>query len=308
MFFLLEVQYFNGFMKEDLAWNPTSTYSPLNILPLLDSMQQHRWFLQPWVLAPKSQSTKHPLHNIYVLAHYPSSLHGLGRMMASQSMEEEGSVPNTTLVSRLLTVVPVEIRLQIYENVFHGSRVRLRSVHRPTPKTKTLILRPSHHYQLLLTSRQIYAEVLSPYWSSTIIDSNLHSLFDTANFAEILRTIPYFAQPLIREIRCNGFREVPYLNLNQFVGLFARIEIIVLKPASLYVSRRFYRDSTWSDEILISRAQWDLRRRFPTFGLGGPNNVQVLQKVQFPVIARSRKNTQIRLSVRNKDYPAKVRL
>lgn len=228
--------------------------------------------------------------------------------MASQPMEEEGSVPNTTLVSRLLTVVPVEIRLQIYENVFHGSRVRLRSVHRPTPKTKTLILRPSHHYQLLLASRQVYAEALSPYWSSTIIDSNLHSPFDTANFAEILRTIPYFAQPLIREVRCNSFREVPYLNLNQFVGLFARIEIIVLKPASLYVSRRFYRDSTWSDEIVISRAQWDLRRRFPTLGLGGPNNVQVLQKVQFPVIARSWKNTQIRLSVRNKDYPAKVRL
>lgn len=228
-------------------------------------------------------------------------------MMASRSKEEEGSVPSTTLISRLLTVLPVEIRLQIYEQVFHGSRVRLRSIHRCTPGRNTHILRPSHHHQLLLVCRQVYAEALSPYWSSTIIDSGLHPPLEKANLAEILRTIPYFAQPLIREIRCNGFREVPYLNLNQFVGLFARIEILVMEPTSLYVSRRFYRDSNWSDDIVISRAQSDLRRRFPTFGLGGLDNVQVLQKVQFPVIARSRNNTQIRLSARNKDYPAKVR-
>lgn len=225
-------------------------------------------------------------------------------------MDEEGNASNNTLVSRLLTVLPVETRLQIYEEVFRGSRVRLLSINPPTRSSKSFALRPSHHYQLLLVCPQIYTEALPTYWSSTIIDSALSPPFESGDFSEIIRTIPDFARPVIREIRCKGFREsVPGLNLKQFVDRFARIQILVMEPAFIYVSRRSYKDSDWSVNMIIRRAQRDLRRRFPMFGFDGTSdlNIQVLQRVQFPVVVRSR-GMQIRLGARDKSYPAKVRL
>lgn len=221
-------------------------------------------------------------------------------------MDEDVNDPNNTLVSVLLTVLPVETRLQIYEEVFRGSRVRLLSINPPTPGGKILALRPSHHHQLLLVCPQIYTEALSTYWSSTIVDSALNPIFETTTFSEVLRTIPVFARPVIREIRCKGFREsVPGLNFKQFVARFAKIETVVMEPAFLYVSRRSYKDSDWSANMIINKVQRDLRRRFPTFGFDGTGNYQVLQRAQFPVIVRSR-GMQIRLGARDKSYPAKV--
>ncbi|KAG6357216.1 hypothetical protein INS49_015094 [Diaporthe citri] len=226
--------------------------------------------------------------------------------MASQSDDEEGYVPSKSMVSRLLTVLPVETRLQIYKEVFRGSRVILLSVNPPYPWRKSFALRPSHHHQLLLVCTQIYAEALSTYWSSTIVDSALNPLFETVDFSEVLRTIPTFARPVIREIRCKGFREsVPGLNLKQFVDRFARIETVVMEPAFLYVSRRSYNNSDWSANMIINKVQRDLRRRFPMFGFDGTSNIQVLQRVQFPVVVRSR-GMQIRLGARDKSYPAKI--
>lgn len=227
--------------------------------------------------------------------------------METRFEEEESHVPSNDLVSRLLTVLPAEIRLQIYELVFHGSRARLLSIHQRTPSSKTLALRPSHHYRLLLVCHQIYAESLSAYWSSTTIDSALNPPFEYCDFSEVLRTIPVFAQPFIREIRCKGFQEIPSLNFKQFVDHFARIKTIVMEPAFLHVSRRFYEDSDWSADVVIQRAQRDLHRSFPMFGLVGPSSFQVLQRVQFPVIVR-RSGMRIRLSARDKNYPAKVSL
>lgn len=208
----------------------------------------------------------------------------------------------------LLTVLPFELRLQIYEDVFRGSRVRLVSITPGIPLGKSLTLRPSHHHQLLLVCRQIYNEALFPYWSSTVIDSALNPPFECATFSEVMRTIPKFAQPAIREIRCKGFREsVPGLNFEQFGDHFAKIETLVMEPAFLYVSRGRYERSSWSSDMVISRARGDLRRRYPIFGFDGPSGVRVLQRVQFPVYVRSR-GMQIRLGARNKNYPAKVRL
>ncbi|KKY36471.1 hypothetical protein UCDDA912_g03542 [Diaporthe ampelina] len=199
--------------------------------------------------------------------------------MANQSKEDNGIVPSNTLVSKLLAVLPVEIRLHIYEDVFRGSR--------------------------------IYAEARPAYWSSTVIDSALNPPFDSDDFSQVLRTIPVFSRPRIREIWCKGFREYPGLNFKQFVDRFARVERLVMEPAFLYVSRRFYRESTWSAGMVINRAQRDLRKCFPMFGPDGLTNIrgdiQVLQRVQFPVIVRSR-GMQIRLAAKDKTYPAKVRL
>lgn len=228
--------------------------------------------------------------------------------MASQSTEEEGQVPSDTLVPRLLTVLPVEIRLQIYEEVFSGSRVRVRSINHLTLQGQSLTLRPSHHHQLLLVCHQIYAEALSTYWSSTIIHSALNSPIESVNFSEVMRTIPTFAQPVIREIRCNGFRESqPGLTFNQFVEQFARLETFVIEPTVTYVSRRRYRESNWSSEKVLSLAQRELQSWYPMFGLDLPRGVRFLQRVQFPVVVRSG-GMRIRLGARHRTYPAKVRL
>lgn len=227
--------------------------------------------------------------------------------MASQS-KEEGTVLNNTLFSGLLTVLPLEIRLQIYRQVFHGSRVRLLTIPSRNPLSTELALRPSHHHQLLLVCHQIYTEALSAYWSSTIIDSALNPLFETVSFSEVLRTIPVSARPVIREIRCHGFRETdPGLNFKRFVDHLFRIETLVMEPDFLYISRSQYRQSSWSTASILTRAQRSLRRRFPGLGPDGVSGVQVLQRVQFPVIVRSM-GMRIRLAARDENYPAKVRL
>lgn len=228
--------------------------------------------------------------------------------MASQSKDEEGNAPSNTIISRLLTVLPVETRLQIYEDVFRGSRARLISINPRTPQSKAFALRPSHHHQLLLVCPQIYAEALSTYWSSTIVDSALTPPFEFGNFSEVLRAIPVFARPLIREIRCKGFREsVPGLNFRQFVDRFDKIETLVMEPAFNYVDRRFYDETEWSANFVINRAQLKLRRQLPMFDFDGTSNVRVLQRIQFPVVVRAR-DSEIRLSARDRYYPAKVRL
>lgn len=228
--------------------------------------------------------------------------------MASQAREEEDHVPSNDLGRMLLKVLPLELRLQIYEDVFRGSRVRLVSIIPRTPRGKSLTLRPSHHHQLLLVCHQIYAEALNPYWSSTVIDSALNSPFESANFSEVLSTIPAFAQPIIRLIQCKGFRESdPGLNFKQFVDRFGKIVTLIMEPAFLYISRHRYDRCTWSADEVITRARGDLRRRYPSFGFDDPRGTQVLQRVQFPVVVRSRA-MQIRLAARDKNYPAKVRL
>lgn len=228
--------------------------------------------------------------------------------MASQSKDGEGSASSNTMVSRLLTVLPVETRLQIYEDVFRGSRARLISINARTPQSKAFALRPSHHHQLLLVCPQIYAEALSTYWSSTIIDSALTPPFEFGNFSEVLLAIPVFARPVIREIRCKGFREsVPGLSFKQFVDRFDKIETVVMEPAFNYISRRFYDETDWSAHFVINRAQRQLRRQLPTFDFDGTSNFQVLQRIQFPVVIRAR-DSEIRLAARDRYYPAKVRL
>ncbi|KAG8159078.1 hypothetical protein KVR01_010739 [Diaporthe batatas] len=143
-------------------------------------------------------------------------------------------------------------------------------------------------------------------WSSTFIDSDLRSPFEEASFGEVPHTIPFLAQPLTREIRCDGFRGVIDLNLNQLVGLFAKIDVLLMKPASLFVSCRFYWDSIWSDDFVINRAQDNQRLTFPTFGSNAANRAQILQKVKFPLMVLLRNNTPVLLSARNRDNPAKV--
>ncbi|KAK7706615.1 hypothetical protein SLS64_007446 [Diaporthe eres] len=227
--------------------------------------------------------------------------------MASHTKDEEGNAPSNAMISRLLTVLPVETRLQIYEDVFRGSRARLISITPRTPQGKAFALRPSHHHQLLLVCHQIYAEALSTYWSSTIIDSALNPPFEHGDFSEVLRAIPVFARPVIREIRCKGFREsVPGLNFRQFVGRFGKIETLVMEPVFNYVSRRFYDQTDWSSaHFVINRTQRLLRRQLPMFDFDGTSNIQVLQKIQFPVVIHGR-DSEIRLSARDRYYPAKV--
>lgn len=221
--------------------------------------------------------------------------------MANQSKQVGGIVPSHILSSKLLEALPVEIRLQIYDDVFRGSRVTVQRIDQPTPGSKRLELRPSHHYQLLLVCRQIYAEALSAYWSSTVMDSAMNPPLDFDNFPEVLRTTPVFARPLVREICCKGFREVPGLDINQFAGRFARLERLVMEPGFHVIPRIFYQRCTWSAGMVIDQAQRGLRMHYPSFGPNGLANIrgdiQVLQRVE---------GLRVRLAANDETWPAKV--
>lgn len=83
------------------------------------------------------------------------------------------------LESPLFTRLPVELRLQIYQDVFHGSTAQSNYFpwHGPAadrcgwchPKYMYQ-LRHSGHHRLLLTCHAVYKEATALYWSSTIIN------------------------------------------------------------------------------------------------------------------------------------------
>lgn len=83
------------------------------------------------------------------------------------------------LDSLFFTMLPVELRLKIYEEALEGSTARITSFpwHRAATvdqcwmvPVKKWMLRPSQHHRLLLTCHAVYEEALSVYWCQTVVD------------------------------------------------------------------------------------------------------------------------------------------
>lgn len=72
----------------------------------------------------------------------------------------------------LLDTLPVELRLNIYEFVFQGSKVHAaltEQAESSSTQSPAVSLRHSEHFKLLLSCRTIYNEALAIYWSNTAL-------------------------------------------------------------------------------------------------------------------------------------------
>ncbi|POS71090.1 hypothetical protein DHEL01_v210515 [Diaporthe helianthi] len=111
-----------------------------------------------------------------------------------------------TNLSPLFAVLPAELRLQIYEELFEGSRVHYKKKHTVGNRTQLSILLPSNHCNFLFTCEQAYDEALKTYWRKT----TLYGDPDDDELTFFLGCIvPDYAKPLIRHISGLNSGELP---------------------------------------------------------------------------------------------------
>lgn len=100
--------------------------------------------------------------------------------------------------SPLFTKLPVELRLQIYNEIFEGSKTSYKQTLVIGHRTYRNILWPTDHRNFLLTCRKAYTEALETYWSKTI----LYGDHDDRQLVFFLQSVvPGFAKLRIKHIR-----------------------------------------------------------------------------------------------------------
>ncbi|KAG6355240.1 hypothetical protein INS49_004321 [Diaporthe citri] len=100
--------------------------------------------------------------------------------------------------SPLFTKIPAELRLQIYNEIFEGSRTTYRQSLVMGHRTYRNILWPTDHRNFLLTCRQAYNEALETYWSKAILYGD-HG--DKELVFSLQSVVPGFAKLHIKHIR-----------------------------------------------------------------------------------------------------------
>lgn len=114
--------------------------------------------------------------------------------MADKEQTNVGQINGSPLFDK----IPVELRLQIYEDVFEGSKTTYKQSHVIGHRTYHRILLPTNHHNLVLTCRQAYNESQQTYWKKTI----LYGDYDSVEAVFFLRSVvPDFAKPHIQHIR-----------------------------------------------------------------------------------------------------------
>ncbi|KAG8162344.1 hypothetical protein KVR01_008109 [Diaporthe batatas] len=130
----------------------------------------------------------------------------------------------------LFTVLPVEVRLHIYEALFEGSEVRYKKKHTVGSRTQLSILQPSDHHNFLLTCNQAYDEAIKIYWSKT----TLYGDPDDDELTFFLGCIvPDIAKPYIRHIRGLNSGELPDRPLQECLEDYQRLQTIGFEEEGL---------------------------------------------------------------------------
>lgn len=100
--------------------------------------------------------------------------------------------------SSLFTRLPGELRLQIYSEIFEGSKTAYQQSLVKGQRTYRNTLWPTDHRNFLLTCRKAYTEALETYWSKTI----LYGDDDDRELVFFLQSVvPGFAKLHIKHIR-----------------------------------------------------------------------------------------------------------
>lgn len=147
--------------------------------------------------------------------------------------------------SPLFTSLPVEIRLQIYDEVFTGSKLTLvitpsRHSRDPVPLGgRRTIFESTGHHNFLLTCRVVYHEALSSYWSKTLVvcgtSERLANFLgletgDLFHLTYVANRMSDFAKAHIKHLReVEPFKDPVYqdthdLPFREFISLFPQLE------------------------------------------------------------------------------------
>ncbi|KAJ0116035.1 hypothetical protein J7T55_004980 [Diaporthe amygdali] len=282
-------------MKTDKPAATKFASSTLTITTNLSLKSHKNHFPSSSLITSTHLSTNYLVHSFPTIKVYPSSEQRLIKIMAGLNRP----------ILNIFMGFPAEVRLQIFEKAFDGSRARIIAIHPSPPTNKSLTLRPTHHYQLLLTCREIYNEARHSYWSSTTIESALNSSFEAHDLSQVLDTIPRFARPLIQEIQCKGFQQSPGLGYRQFLGHFTKLETLILEPSFTYLSHQEYDQATWSADSIIEQAQKRSGVKLSGSNLDRPRELKILQRIRISVMLQSRGLT-IRMPPSSARFPAKV--
>lgn len=167
--------------------------------------------------------------------------------------------PGQADFSPLFGVLPVELRLQIYEELFAGSKASYKKKHTIGSRTELNILLPSDHYNFLLTCRQAYNEALMTYWSQTTLygdpDDN-----DSVHF--LGSVVPDIAKPRIKHIRGLNSCELPNLPLEECLKDYQRLQSIgfeeewFINVASLGDHGASPTMQEWAEEHCLGQSSW----------------------------------------------------
>jgi hypothetical protein len=115
----------------------------------------------------------------------------MGLIMATHDRPESN-------ISPLFEVLPPELRLLVYEEIFEGSKASYKRKHTVKGRTQLSVLVPSYHCNFLLTCNQAYDEAIKTYWSKTTLYGDPEDVELTFFLGSI---VPNFAKLHVRHIR-----------------------------------------------------------------------------------------------------------
>ncbi|KAI7782207.1 hypothetical protein LA080_013752 [Diaporthe eres] len=125
--------------------------------------------------------------------------------------------------SPLFTKLPPELRLQIYNEVFEGSRTTYKQNLVIGHRTYRNILSPTDHRNFLLNCRKAYNEAHETYWNKTI----LYGDPGHEDLAVFLRSVvPDFAKPHLNNIRDLCGRDDVWFPVPQCLEEFPNLQTI----------------------------------------------------------------------------------
>lgn len=116
------------------------------------------------------------------------------------------AAPGQTNSSPLFAMLPAELRLMIYEDMFEGSKASYKRKHTVGGRTQYSVLLPTYHCNFLLTCKQAYDEAIKIYWRKT----TLYGDPDDDELTFFLGSIvPNFAKLHVKHIRGLNSCELP---------------------------------------------------------------------------------------------------
>ncbi|KAG6355239.1 hypothetical protein INS49_004320 [Diaporthe citri] len=153
-----------------------------------------------------------------------------------------------------LETLPVELRLDIYEHFFQGSKVHAtlaRNTDSSSTQSPAVILRHSEHFKLLLTSRAIHDEALAAYWSTTVLklecpplrfgrpsgfrpaklklDKYAHRLY--ASLPEVVKdNVKHIRGMVLPSLKSGFVQENPSLTASALLGTFKKLATCEMSP------------------------------------------------------------------------------
>lgn len=204
-----------------------------------------------------------------------------------------GQAPSTPVInggghihSPLFKSLPVEIRLQVYEELSSGSKLSLvitpsHYSRDPVPLGgRRTIFESTGHHNFLLTCRVVYNEALSSYWSKTLVICGTYDRFaDFLGEAEIgnlfhltyvANRISDFAKAHIKHLRevepCKptAYKDTHNLSFREFISLFPQLETCGIRSAHLSAMKS---ETIEKDESCLAQAVDTTRYRHTRDGL-----------------------------------------